>query len=229
MNEILKENKDTHIIRELVEYHCSNEVEWKYLQQLGLSQGYMHEYNLWDYDTEDGSIYFITDENENINKNWWFGGTLSCNNITPPLDNHKNLITEKIEVEDIMNNKVEVIKCPTESTSNNRVEEVINCSANSISNNKTPILNYPSIWDNSYVLDMGVFSHIDECKILLDNYRNYKATRNLICERDMIDYLNKELADLYILLDKKFRDTSFIQEEILLSRINKFKEKSDNE
>ena len=71
-------------------------------------------------------------------------------------------------------------------------------------------------WRDDYFLGLGIYQHIVECKQKFEMVKNHAVLS--VSKEDLQFELDKELADLKILLD------CYVKEEMVEKRINKFKE-----
>jgi hypothetical protein len=81
------------------------------------------------------------------------------------------------------------------------------------------------IWENEYVRTLGILDHCQEVIKLYDEMRLQKAYKALDVEdnllKEVTDTFNRELMDLYLILDKHFENNNELKE----IRLNRFKEK----
>jgi hypothetical protein len=71
-------------------------------------------------------------------------------------------------------------------------------------------------WKSDYFIGLGIYQHLAECKQKFELVKNH-AVSNLSKEKLQYE-LDKELADLKILLDM------YVKDEVLVQRLDKFKD-----
>jgi len=71
-------------------------------------------------------------------------------------------------------------------------------------------------WKEDYFLGLGIYQHLEECKQKFDMVKNHAILT--MKKEDLQTELDKELADLKVLLDM------YVKEGIYKKRINKFLE-----
>jgi hypothetical protein len=71
-------------------------------------------------------------------------------------------------------------------------------------------------WKNDYFAKLGIYKHLIECKQKFDAVENHSISN--MSKEELQKELDKELADLKILLD------IYVKEETFQQRINKFLE-----
>ena len=90
--------------------------------------------------------------------------------------------------------------------------------------NREADLNNCMLKFDGYFLDLAIFDHIHECQIIADEIKRFK---NKTLEHDTLQeshlnfHLENELADLYILLRKKFEN----KKDVVEAREDRFIEK----
>lgn len=81
------------------------------------------------------------------------------------------------------------------------------------------------IWNNEYVRTLGILDHCQEVIKIYDEIRIQKINSNIsfnaIPLQVFNEQFNKELMDLYLILDKHFENNNELKE----IRLNRFKEK----
>jgi len=73
-------------------------------------------------------------------------------------------------------------------------------------------------WKEDYFISLGIYQHLVECKQKFDAVKNSAIISDFTKEQLQFE-LDKELADLKILLDM------YVKQEMFSKRINKFIEK----
>ena len=72
------------------------------------------------------------------------------------------------------------------------------------------------VWKDDYFVSLGIYQHLVECKQKFEAVKNHAISS---LSKDKLQYeLDKELADLKILLDM------YVKDEMINERLEKFKE-----
>lgn len=78
------------------------------------------------------------------------------------------------------------------------------------------------IWDNEYILELGIKDHCTEVLVLTDRLRIAKAEENTEKAETVRRKLDGEMMDLHLMLDKWVSNRSGLK----IKRLNRFIEKA---